>query len=194
MRWQCSIWTCVTSLPASSGPGTTQLISKRSSDARITRSTLTSRRGGRRRIAAAWLAKHRAWKRTDTIGRTARSNGFDGRSCPGVPPKESAGGIVMFYEDITERKMAEAAVRESKELLQLFIDQAPAALAMFDREMRYLAVSRRWLGGIFPCRAERSGAVALRDCSRIFPNGGRTRTSAVLRGKRSSRGGPFPAR
>ena len=57
----------------------------------------------------------------------------------------SAGGIVMFYEDITERKMAEAAVRESKELLQLFIDRAPAALAMFDREMRYLAVSRRWL-------------------------------------------------
>ena len=57
----------------------------------------------------------------------------------------SAGGIVMFYEDITERKMAEAEVRESKELLQLFIDRAPAALAMFDREMRYLAVSRRWL-------------------------------------------------
>jgi diguanylate cyclase (GGDEF)-like protein/PAS domain S-box-containing protein len=57
----------------------------------------------------------------------------------------SIGGIVMFYEDITERKLTEAAVRESKELLQLFIDKAPAALAMFDREMRYVAVSRRWL-------------------------------------------------
>jgi diguanylate cyclase (GGDEF)-like protein/PAS domain S-box-containing protein len=57
----------------------------------------------------------------------------------------SVGGIVMFYEDITERKLAEAAVRESKELLQLFTEKAPAALAMFDREMRYLAVSRRWL-------------------------------------------------
>ncbi len=57
----------------------------------------------------------------------------------------AVGGIVMFYEDITERKLAEASVRESKELLQLFIDKAPAALAMFDREMRYLAVSRRWL-------------------------------------------------
>jgi len=55
------------------------------------------------------------------------------------------GGIVMFYEDITERKLAEATLRENQELLQLFIDRAPAALAMFDREMRYVAVSRRWL-------------------------------------------------
>jgi diguanylate cyclase (GGDEF)-like protein/PAS domain S-box-containing protein len=48
-------------------------------------------------------------------------------------------------QDITERKLAEASLRESKELLQLFIEHAPAALAMFDREMRYLAVSPRWL-------------------------------------------------
>lgn len=48
-------------------------------------------------------------------------------------------------QDITERKIAEGQLRESWQRFQLLVENAPAALAMFDREMRYLAVSRRWV-------------------------------------------------
>lgn len=53
-------------------------------------------------------------------------------------------GMLGISLDITARKQAEALVRENSERLQLFVEYAPAALAMFDVEMRYLSVSRRW--------------------------------------------------
>jgi formate hydrogenlyase transcriptional activator len=51
---------------------------------------------------------------------------------------------VVVARDITARKRGEEALRKSEELLHLFVEHAPAGLAMFDREMRYLHVSRRW--------------------------------------------------
>lgn len=50
-------------------------------------------------------------------------------------------GVVV---DITARKQAEEKLRASEIQLRLFVEHSPAAIAMFDNEMRYLVASRRW--------------------------------------------------
>jgi PAS domain S-box-containing protein len=55
--------------------------------------------------------------------------------------------VVVVITEVTEQKKIEAALREREEQLRLFVDHSPAAMAMFDREMKYLVVSRSWIEG-----------------------------------------------
>ena len=76
-------------------------------------------------------------------------------------------GAVNMLVDISERKRTEADLAERKAQLAVFVEHAPAAIAMFDREMRFLAVSRRF---VVDYRLPQDAQLIGRSHYEIFPD------------------------
>ncbi|TCL13648.1 PAS domain S-box-containing protein [Roseivirga ehrenbergii] len=47
--------------------------------------------------------------------------------------------------DVTAQKIAQQAIERSNQRNQIFIEQAPSAIAMFDKNMCYMAASKQWI-------------------------------------------------
>ena len=69
--------------------------------------------------------------------------------------------VISFEQE----KKARKKIEESEEISRLFIEYAPAAMAMFDKEMRYVSVSKQWMK-----EYDLSGNVIGKKHYELFPN------------------------
>ncbi|MEG4505895.1 PAS domain-containing protein [Microcoleus sp. F6_B4] len=60
-------------------------------------------------------------------------------------PEPHSRKVAILFKEISDRKQSENLLRQQEEQLRLFVKHSPAGVAMFDRQMRYMLVSDRWL-------------------------------------------------
>ncbi len=88
---------------------------------------------------SVWIAEYR-FQTTDGGYKNIYDRTYIVRNENGKPTRTM--GSMM---DITERKKTEEDLAEREEQLRLFVEHSPAALAMFDQDMKYIVASHRWL-------------------------------------------------
>jgi two-component system, cell cycle sensor histidine kinase and response regulator CckA len=62
-----------------------------------------------------------------------------------IDPNNLSAGVTFTALDITDRNLAEKAVRHSNDLMRYIIEHANSAVAVHDRDLRYVYVSQRYL-------------------------------------------------
>lgn len=71
--------------------------------------------------------------------------------------------------DITERKQVEDAIERESQQLRQIITHAPVAMAMFNREMSYIAYSDKWLSDFGLVRLKQQLSSLKQSDSKVFP-------------------------
>jgi PAS domain S-box-containing protein len=81
------------------------------------------------------------------VRRMSQDHGARNLVCHLVPDRRPGGGVdgvFALYEDITERRRAEAAATQAQWEMQAVADHLPALVAYIDGELRYRYVNRRF--------------------------------------------------
>lgn len=101
------------------------------------------------RTQKAWLNAVAKGSLYQTEHRLRRYDGkYRYMSIRAVPIRNADGKIqewLGIYTDITKYKQAESALIQNSEMSCFLLEHTPAAIAMFDKEMKYKLVSRRFL-------------------------------------------------
>jgi PAS domain S-box-containing protein len=95
-------------------------------------------------IEKSWIERFGKVATTGISDRFENYNHNVGRHFETFAYSPERGKFIALIHDVSERKRTAERLSESEHWLRLFIEHAPAALAMFDDKMCYMHVSNRW--------------------------------------------------